>query len=114
MSARRLLSLFAALALMSPLAASGLPECAPGPHCPMAAAMGADAPCGGAVMQEDDCCVAAPAAAAAEVLPVIAAAAAALDDGAPAPLPAAATGKAGIRGDAPSPPLYRLFRALLI
>ena len=125
MSARRLFSLLAALVMSSPLAAAGLPECGPGPHCPMAALVAEEMPCHGAAMtdeppchrasfQEDDCCVRAPEAEAAEVLPVVVVAGAALDDGTPAPRHERPELLAGPRDDAPSPPLYRLFRALLI
>ena len=114
MSVNRLLTLLAALAVSSPLAAMTLPECAPGPHCPMAAAMGEEAPCSDAVMQEDDCCVTAPATEPAEALPVVAAGADWIDDGVPAPSSERAEEQTTGRADALSPPLYRLFRALLI
>ena len=125
MRARRLFSLLAALAVLAPLAAAGLSECEPGPHCPMAALMADETPCHGAAMaggapchrasfQQDDCCVRAPVEEPAEVLPVVVAAAAAIDDGTPAPRHERLEPQTGTRGDAPSPPLYRLFRALLI
>ena len=125
MSARRLFSLLAALAVLSPLAAAGLSECDPGPHCPMAALMAEETPCHGtataderrchrASLEEDDCCVRAPEAEPAEVVPVAVVAAAAVDDGTPAPRHERLEAHAGTRGEAPSPPLYRLFRALLI
>ena len=80
----------------------------------MAAVMGEEAPCHDAVMQEDDCCVSTPAAEPAEALPVIAAAADWIDVGVLVSLPERVGDASTGHADAPSPPLYRLFRALLI
>ena len=115
MRARRASSLLAALALLSPLVAIAVPECAPGPHCPMAGLMGEEMPCHGASMQADDCCPADGAAEPAAAVPLISASALTADDGAPAPLTVDGEEPSAVAcGVGHSTPLYRLFRALLI
>lgn len=114
MRALRLLALLAVVAISSPLVAVGLPACSPGPHCPMAAALGGESPCQGAAIEDDDCCVGAPPADAAGPSPVIGAGAVAADEGAPAGLVEPLVERRGARAAGPSPPLYRLFRTLLI
>lgn len=114
MSPRRTLSLLAALAVLSPLAAIAAPACMPGQHCPMAALAGDGPPCHGTAMQADDCCLSA-AAEAAEAVPVAAAKASAAGEVLPVPRPeTGAEVPLAERRDTPSTPLYRLFRALLI
>lgn len=114
MSTRRAIALLACLALLSPLAALAAADCGPGQHCPMAGLMGDGAPCHGAAMQAKDCCVVEAGAVPVEAVPVIVVGSAAPDEPSPAlrlvPVDAAAPA-----GDlAPSAPLYRLFRSLLI
>lgn len=115
MKARHATSLLAVLALLSPLAAMAAPGCAPGPHCPMAGLMGEEMPCHGASIQADDCCLTDATAEPVAVVPVISAAALTVDDGVPAPLAMIGEKPSAVaRAAAQSPPLYRLFRALLI
>jgi hypothetical protein len=115
MSVRRPLSLLAALVLLSPLAAVAVPGCAPGQHCPMAGAVGDGPPCHGTAIQADNCCLTAATAEVVEVAPVIALTAPAIDNGGQAPDALRADAiSPGAPDNTPSPPLYRLFRALLI
>jgi hypothetical protein len=115
MRARRASNLLALLVLLSPLAALAVPACAPGQHCPMAGAMGDGPPCHGTSIQADNCCLTSVSAEPAEVVPVTAAAALATDDGVLAPRAEPGEGVCpAARDHAPSPPLYRLFRTLLI
>ena len=114
MSLSRAISLLACLALLSPLAAFAVPPCGPGQHCPMAGMNGDARPCHGAVIQEDDCCVVGSTAEPAEVVPVIAACAPLSADGVLAPRPELANRAPAVCAAAPSTPLYRLFRTLLI
>jgi hypothetical protein len=114
MSLPRAISLLACLALLSPLAAFATPACGPAQHCPMAGMAGDAPPCHGAAIQADDCCVLTAVAAPAEVVPVTAGSVLPTDDGAPAPRPELAKGAPAACGTASLPPLYRLFRALLI
>ena len=115
MRVRHALSLLAALALLSPLAAVAVPACAPSQHCPMAGALGDGPPCHGTAIQADNCCVTVATAEPAEVVPVAAATALATDDGVPAPRAEPGEGISSAACDnAPPPPLYQLFRALLI
>ncbi len=115
MSIRRTLALLAALALLSPLAALAVPACAPGQHCPMAGALVDGPPCHGATIRADDCCLTTATAEPVDVVPVIGAIALAAGDAVAAPrLDSQSAGLATARVAAPSTPLYRLFRALLI
>ncbi len=115
MSARRPLSVLAALVLLSPLAAVAVPACSPGQRCPMAGAVGDSPPCRGTMIQADNCCLSAETAEPAAVVSAIAATAVVIDDGVPAPLPESGEEVSSVaRDNPPSTLLYRLFRALLI
>lgn len=115
MGTRKALTLLAVFGLLSPLAVAAAPACAPGPHCPMAAAAGGAPPCHGAAIQRDDCCFTDAEALPVEVVPVIAVTVSGTLDAAPAPrLDAAVPRLPAAPLDAPSTPRYRLFRALLI
>ena len=119
MATRRVLSLLATLALLSPLAATATAVCAPGPmtgHCPMMAAVSdLGPPCHGTAIQADDCCPEMAAAESAEAVRAIGVTAPA--EAAAVVLPPAASEPArgaSSASAARSTPLYRLFRALLI
>jgi hypothetical protein len=115
MRAQRSLTLLAILALVSPLAATAAPACAPGQHCPMAGMGESAPPCHGSTIQAADCCVSAEIPEAVEVATVVVAPAAAAAAGAPAPrLAGDGVTPSALPVEAASPPLYRLFRALLI
>ena len=115
MSPRNVLGLLLALTLLAPLAAVAGAVCGPGQHCPMAGVGVDDPPCHGKAIRADDCCVTAASTEPAEVVPVVGASALAVGDAAPAPRTAPSLGVSPAACDeAPSTPLYRLFRALLI
>ena len=115
MGTRRALTLLAVLGLVSPMAMAAAPVCAPGPHCPMAAAAAGAAPCHGTAIQRDDCCLSDGKALPAEVVPVIASAVPGTLHAAPAPrLEVGAPSLPQDPVDASPTPRYRLFRALLI
>lgn len=112
---RKVLSLLAAFGLLAPLSAAAAPPCAPGPHCPMAAAAGGAAPCHGAAIQRENCCLSDGEALPVELVPAIAAAVPAAFDATPAPrLEVDAPGLPPAPVAASPTPRYRLFRALLI
>ncbi len=114
MGTRRALTLLAVLGLLSPMAIAAAPVCAPGPHCPMAAATDG-APCHGTAIQRDNCCLTDGEALPVEVAPVIAVAVAGTLEAAPAPrLEVGAPSPPPVQVDASPTPRYRLFRALLI
>jgi hypothetical protein len=115
MNTRRPLALFAALALLSPLAAVAVPACGPSEHCPMAGLVADDQPCHGAAIQADDCCLTSATGEPAGVLPVIGATASVTADATLVPHLESGDGCPVVaRVEPPSTPLYRLFRALLI
>lgn len=115
MGTRRTLTLLTVFGLLSPLAMAAAPVCAPGPHCPMAAAAGGGAPCHGTAIQRDNCCLTDGEALPVEAAPVIAVAVAGSPDAEPAPrLVAGAPSRPQDPLEASPTPRYRLFRALLI
>lgn len=115
MRIRNVLSLLAVAGLLAPLAALAAPPCVPGPHCPMAAAGGGEAPCHGTAIQRDDCCLSAGEALPVEAVPVVAFKVPVALDATPAPqLDAGVLSPLPAPVDASPTPRYRLYRALLI
>lgn len=114
MSPRRAAALLAALALVSPLAVLASSACGPAEHCPMAGLMGEGAPCHGTAIQADDCCVTSAGGEPADLLPVVALSAPAAAAGSAPRWEPAPSGATADRVEAPTAPLFRLYRALLI